>query len=69
MTSIIAPPDTGEYLTTQDLAHLLDVRVKTIHNWRYKGVGPRYVKQGGVVRYHRDAINEWRERHEVITHA
>lgn len=69
MTSIIHSPDTGEYLTTQDLAELLDVRVKTLHNWRYKGVGPRFVKQGGVVRYHRDAIVQWRERHEVITHA
>ena len=69
MTTTIHAPDTSVYLTSQDLAHLLDVRVKTIHNWRYKGVGPKYVKQGGVVRYHRDAISEWRERHEVITHA
>lgn len=64
MTTMFAPQDT--YLTTKDVARIIGVEVKTLHNWRYLGKGPRYVKQGGVVRYHRAALESWHSEHEVM---
>lgn len=69
MTTTLTPIDAGDYMTTEALARHLGVRPKTLHNWRYQGKGPAYVKQGGVVRYHRDAIRAWRYQHEVATSA
>ena len=38
-------------LTEQDTAALLKVSKKALQGWRYRGVGPRFLKVGRCVRY------------------
>jgi hypothetical protein len=33
-----------KYLTTHQAAALLNVPTRTLEGWRYRGVGPRYLK-------------------------
>jgi len=33
-------------LTQQEVAEMLNVSVGTVENWRYRGVGPAYIKLG-----------------------
>lgn len=53
----------GPLLTTEDVARLLGVSEKLIHNWRYEGRGPRFVKLGHrTVRYRPEDVDSWIER-------
>ena len=38
-------------LTTEELAELLQVSIRTIEGWAYRGVGPRVTKIGSNRRY------------------
>lgn len=50
-TQTLAP---GDLVTEREAAASLHVTVSTLRNWRWKGVGPRFLKLGGrMVRYHR----------------
>jgi hypothetical protein len=48
-----------EYLTTEQAAGEYQVPTATLIDWRYKGVGPAYVKLGRHVRYLRDDLDHW----------
>lgn len=48
-----------ELLTPEDLARTWQVSPGTIANWRTAGKGPKFVRVGGLVRYHRDAVKAW----------
>src|SRR5262245_45975506 len=37
--------------TEKQAAALLEVSVKTLQGWRYKGGGPRFIKMGRLIRY------------------
>ena len=39
------------FLSPQQLAARWDIPIKTLEVWRYRGVGPNYVKFGKLVRY------------------
>jgi len=39
------------WLTTDELAERLRLKTQTVHGWRKKGKGPRWVKLDGIVRY------------------
>jgi hypothetical protein len=41
----------NKLLTEKQVAALLEVSVKTLQGWRYRGCGPRFVKFGRLVRY------------------
>lgn len=70
MTVLAHPSAThADLMTPQEVAHYLRVDTKTLANWRYLGRGPAYVKDGGVVRYTRDAFAAYLNRQTVITHA
>lgn len=45
----------------QQVADFLGTTVDTLANWRYRGVGPRFVKVGGIVRYRWSDVNAWVE--------
>jgi len=48
------------WLTTHGLGALLGgVPISTIRGWRLAGIGPPYVKLGGLVRYQRAAVERW----------
>jgi excisionase family DNA binding protein len=46
-------------VTPTELATELGIPVKTLAEWRSRGLGPAYVKVGRHVRYRREAIDEW----------
>lgn len=49
-------------LMPEELARFLGVPVKTLYQWRYRGVGPRGVRVGRHVRYRRQDVDDWLER-------
>jgi predicted DNA-binding transcriptional regulator AlpA len=55
MTEKIASP----LLTEDDAAGYLLTSPKTLANWRWRGVGPEYVKLGGSVRYRPEALDAY----------
>jgi predicted DNA-binding transcriptional regulator AlpA len=55
-----APKDPEELLRATEVAKLLDVEVRNLDAWRYKGQGPVFVRvRGRVVRYRRADVDEW----------
>jgi excisionase family DNA binding protein len=49
-----------EYLTDEQLAHLLGVTTRTTLRWRRDGGGPAYVRVGlRHVRYRREDVDAW----------
>jgi excisionase family DNA binding protein len=46
-------------LTVQQLADLLQVPVKTIYTWRYKGIGPPAVPVGKYLRFRTEDVTAW----------
>ena len=56
-----------DFLTTQQAAQILQRSTKTLEFWRTLAKGPRFYKQGRVVRYLRSDILTWGVRHCVET--
>ncbi|QCB97153.1 DNA-binding protein [Arthrobacter sp. PAMC25564] len=48
-----------QWLTPDDLARAWQVSAGTIANWRTNNKGPEFVRIGGLVRYHPDAVAAW----------
>ena len=46
-------------LSAQDLADYLDVPLKTIYAWRYRGQGPRGFRVGRYVRFRSTDVQLW----------
>lgn len=42
-----------------DVAEHLGVTVKTLRNWRSRGMGPPGFLIGGAVRYRQEAVHAW----------
>jgi len=58
----IEPAPDLELLTDTEVAELLGISVKTIQQWRWKGIGPTYVKVStGWVRYRPADVATWLE--------
>ena len=53
--------DSDELLTDKQLAVELNIKPKTLANWRNLNVGPAYIKERGVVRYRRADVNLWQK--------
>jgi hypothetical protein len=54
-----APEPGDEFLTTQQAATILKRSTKTLEFWRLLNKGPRFYKQGRVVRYLRSELFQW----------
>jgi predicted DNA-binding transcriptional regulator AlpA len=57
-------PDAPEILRAEEVAQRLGVSPKTLANWRWRGIGPAFVKFGeargrGVIRYEAKDIEVW----------
>ncbi len=48
-------------MTSDELSEYLRVPITTLHQWRWKGVGPRAVKVGRHLRYRESDLNAWLE--------
>jgi excisionase family DNA binding protein len=44
------------------LSQMLDIPVRTLYRWRYKGDGPVGYRVGRHVRYRREAVEAWLEQ-------
>ena len=57
------PPSTQarleRLLSAQELADYLDVPLKTIYAWRYRGQGPRGFRVGRYVRFRLSDVQHW----------
>lgn len=51
----------SKFLDSTQLAERLTNRKNTIEGWRVKGIGPRYVKIGRLVRYRIEDVDAWLE--------
>jgi hypothetical protein len=46
-------------VSTEHAARYLGLSPRTLHNWRWMGIGPAYVKMGRAVRYDRRTLDAW----------
>jgi excisionase family DNA binding protein len=47
-------------LTTEDVANMVGVSVRTVEDWRRDKVGPPFTRLGGrTIRYRRDLLEAW----------
>lgn len=51
----------GHLLTIEELSEYLQVTVKTLYDWRHRGLGPRGPRVGRYVRYRQADIDAWLE--------
>ncbi|MGH2739355.1 MAG: helix-turn-helix domain-containing protein [Actinomycetota bacterium] len=56
-------PSPPRLLTVQELAELLQVPVKTIYTWRYRGGGPPGIAVGRHLRFRSDDVAAWLDDH------
>jgi hypothetical protein len=54
-----------KWLTSKELSDRLKVKVCTLDKWAYLGIGPNYIKAGGVRRYPLRDVEAW-ERERLI---
>jgi hypothetical protein len=58
-------------LSPQQVESEYEIAQQTLANWRWKRIGPEYVKtspgKGGRVKYRRTAIEAWLDNHTVQT--
>ena len=52
-------------LSPAEVSGRLGISIDTLKNWRYKGVGPDFVRVGKHVRYEESAIAAYIARHRV----
>ena len=50
-------------LKPAELAEYLQVELSTLRDWRYKGIGPSFVRTGRSVRYRPADVDEWIDEH------
>jgi excisionase family DNA binding protein len=46
-------------LTATEVAAMLGIPTSTLANWRYQGLGPRYLRIGRHVRYLVEDVDDW----------
>ncbi|GAA3637346.1 helix-turn-helix transcriptional regulator [Streptomyces chitinivorans] len=56
-------------LTAEEVAEILGVHPNSLPQWRYRGLGPAWVKVGVKVRYRPEDVRAWiEERIRTSTH-
>jgi predicted DNA-binding transcriptional regulator AlpA len=50
---------TSELLTPKQLSEQLATPTAVLANWRYKGVGPKFIKLGSSIRYRASEVEAW----------
>ena len=68
MTEKATKPQSPFY-TVEEAAAFLRVEPRTLDNWRWAGLGPKYRKHGGRIVYHIDDLTAFSERGRGFSHA
>lgn len=58
---------TGRLLTEQEVAEILGVKRSTLIDWRYRKIGPRWVRVGRLPRYSSADLDSWIQSRTVPT--
>lgn len=48
-----------EFLTPREFSEWTGIPIRTLEDWRHRGLGPRFQRMGSLVRYRRDWAREW----------
>ncbi len=56
---LTSEPRDDRLLSVDDVAAYLCVPVKTLYQWRHKGIGPRGLRVGRPLRYRRKDVDLW----------
>ncbi len=48
-----------QWLTPAQVAEHLQVKTRTLQDWRSRKIGPKWSKQGQIVRYQESDVDEW----------
>jgi predicted DNA-binding transcriptional regulator AlpA len=59
MHEAIGVRDMERLLTPDEVAALLQKPVRTLGQWRYQKLGPRYLRTGREVRYRPEDVEAW----------
>lgn len=59
MNAIRNSRDPDDLLNEVEAADLLRLSVRTLQAWRCKGIGPRFVRIGRIIRYRRGDLTDW----------
>lgn len=51
--------DTRALATPEEIAQYIRKPVRTLEQWRYRGIGPRWSKVGRNVRYRWSDVEQW----------
>jgi predicted DNA-binding transcriptional regulator AlpA len=54
-----------DLLTPEVLATMLEKTPASLAQWRYQGLGPRFIKAGRLVRYRRSDVLAWLDANTV----
>lgn len=46
-------------LTPEDLSTMLQMPERTLDDWRYRGLGPNFIRVGKRIRYRPAAVEAW----------
>jgi hypothetical protein len=53
-----------QLMSTEEVAEVLGRPPRTLRQWRYLGVGPKYLKVGAAVRYRPRDVEKWLKAQE-----
>ncbi len=62
MSITYAPSVSDQLLTTSQVATYLQVPIATLHQWRYRGEGPKAAKVGRHLRWRKADVDAWLEQ-------
>lgn len=54
-----------QYLTPEQVAERYQLSEATVKEWRYKRIGPKFLRLGKRVRYSVKALEEWEQQREA----
>lgn len=57
------PNPAAVFLNERDLSQRYNISVKTLRAWRFRHIGPPYLKLGGSVRYRLADLERWETSH------
>jgi hypothetical protein len=49
-------------LDPNETGRILDLTVGSLANWRHKGIGPKFIRVGGRIKYRREDLASWIEQ-------
>lgn len=59
--------DIPTVMTELQAAQYLNIPNNTLRNWRTISRGPRYTKNGKIIRYRREDLDNWLRKNAVMT--